>query len=109
MAVFGSYLDPQKERLGDIDIAIEVGRKEKDGDRYIEQTQALAAREAPRSYGWLQRLYYAEDKFLRDLRARHYAFSFCPWSDFEILKKEHGAKGRIIYQREKPSKRPPRK
>jgi predicted nucleotidyltransferase len=100
IAVFGSYLDPQKQKLGDIDVAIEIGRKEKDGERYVEQAQALADREAPRSYGWAQRFCFAGDKFIRGLRARHNAFSFHEWSDLEALEAKYGTKGRIIYQRE---------
>ncbi len=37
IAVFGSYLNPDIDRLGDLDLAITVVRRETDGDRYVDR------------------------------------------------------------------------
>jgi len=37
IAVFGSYLDPAAERLGDLDLAVFVVRRDTDGDRYVDK------------------------------------------------------------------------
>src|SRR5258708_31883736 len=35
IAAFGSYLDPDADRLGDLDIAVNIPRRETDGGRYV--------------------------------------------------------------------------
>jgi len=42
IAVFGSYLDPAADRLGDLDLAVTAVRRETDGDRYVDQVLAYA-------------------------------------------------------------------
>lgn len=37
LAVFGSYLDPSADRLGDVDIAATVARREADGQQHVEK------------------------------------------------------------------------
>jgi hypothetical protein len=50
MAVFGSYLDPTVDRLGDLDLAVSAVRRETNGDRYVDRVLAYA-RASGRRFG----------------------------------------------------------
>jgi hypothetical protein len=50
IAVFGSYLDPTIDRLGDLDLAVSTVRRETNGDRYVDRVLAYA-RASGRHFG----------------------------------------------------------
>src|ERR1022692_1526140 len=43
ITVFGSYLDPTVDRLGDLDLAVSTVRRETNGDRYVDRVLAYAS------------------------------------------------------------------
>jgi hypothetical protein len=51
ITVFGSYLDPDADRLGDLDIAVIAVRRETNGDRFVDQVSGcgLAWRRSTRA------------------------------------------------------------
>jgi hypothetical protein len=97
MAVFGSYLTG-KEKLGDIDIALELGPKERDPPTHWklaeEQIQA-----APRG-NMIERLYWPQSRVRNALRDRHKAFSFHEFTELEAMEKEFGTRSKLIYRNE---------
>jgi predicted nucleotidyltransferase len=64
IAVFGSYLDPKIDCLGDLDLAVIVVRRDTDGNRYVDKVLAYA-QESGRSFGvFIEQLLWP----LRELR-----------------------------------------
>jgi predicted nucleotidyltransferase len=64
ITVFGSYLDPDAHRLGDLDLAVTAVRRDTDGDRYVDSALSYAA-QSKRSFGtFVDRLFWP----LRELR-----------------------------------------
>ncbi|HEX9514804.1 MAG TPA: hypothetical protein VF940_01365 [Streptosporangiaceae bacterium] len=64
IAVFGSYLDPAIDRLGDLDLAVIVVRRDTDGNRYVDKVLAYG-QENGRSFGvFIEQLFWP----LRELR-----------------------------------------
>jgi predicted nucleotidyltransferase len=58
ITVFGSYLDPDADRLGDLDIAVIAVRRETNGDRFVDQVLAYA-RASGRNFGtFLEELHW---------------------------------------------------
>ena len=65
LAVFGSYLDPTAERLGDVDVAAWFSRRESDGQKYVAASLARA-RASGRNLRYIEQLMYGE----REVRSR---------------------------------------
>lgn len=64
ITVFGSYLDPTVDRLGDLDLAVSTVRRETNGDRYVDRVLAYA-RASGRHFGMFhEQLFWP----LRELR-----------------------------------------
>jgi len=93
LAVFGSYLT-DKSKLGDIDIAVELGPKERRTSLHWQLCEAQRA-EAPGHYGSIERLFWPERRVWKALRDRHSAFSFHEYGELEQLEKEQGTNFRI--------------
>lgn len=96
--LFGSYLT-SKEKLGDLDVAVLLYRKEPDDSTFRKLSQDQQA-EAPAGSLWLQQVYWCQEKVFRALRAGHKAFSFHDYSDLSNLKDEGPCESRVLYLRE---------
>ena len=97
LAIFGSYLTG-KEKLGDIDIAIEVGPKQRHPPTHWELVE-VQRQEAPRG-NMVERLFWPELKVRKALRERHAAFSFHDYDELERMEKEYGTVSKLIYRNE---------
>lgn len=82
VALFGSYLT-DKQKLGDIDVAIELGPKRREAPHaHWERCRKQSEVEGCTS-SFLDRLNWPKEKTLRALRGRNYAFSFHPFDDLD--------------------------
>jgi predicted nucleotidyltransferase len=97
LAVFGSYLT-SKEKLGDIDIAVELGPKERHPPTHWklveEQRQA-----APRG-SMIEQLYWPEHRVMTALRGRHPAFSLHTYDELERMEENFDTRSKLIYRNE---------
>jgi hypothetical protein len=64
IAVFGSYLDPTADRLGDLDLAVSTVRREANGDRYVNGVLAYARASGRRFDAFHEQLFWP----IRELR-----------------------------------------
>ncbi|MFI5304436.1 MAG: nucleotidyltransferase domain-containing protein [Nitrospiria bacterium] len=91
LVVFGSYLT-LKEKLGDIDVAIEIEPRWKTEEEYNRWLPEVCEK---KQLG-LARIYYPYQKILSTLRNRSKSLSFHPM--FEIVQQKYPHK--IIYERD---------
>ncbi len=96
VSVFGSYLT-DKEKLGDLDIAVEVGPKCRDRKKHDDLDDEQCAAEGRGNM--VDRVYWPQTKPLRALRGKNTAFSFTTYGDLERLI-EQGAAAKEIYRNE---------
>lgn len=75
IAVFGSYLDPAAGRLGDLDLAVSVVRRESNGDRYVEQVLAYAEASGRRFGVFIDQLFWPARELRVILKNRSSAIS----------------------------------
>src|SRR5262249_37500822 len=84
LAVFGSYVSSDKPKLGDIDIAVELGPKEKDSERFTE----LLVREENDAPAWanmFEKVCWPQTKVCRALRAGHSSISLHEYEELEKM------------------------
>jgi predicted nucleotidyltransferase len=75
IAVFGSYLDPGADRLGDLDLAVTAVRRETDGDRHVSQVLDYAEASG-RSFGtFVEQLFWPARELKMILKNRSPAIS----------------------------------
>lgn len=94
--VFGSYLG-NDEKLGDIDIAIEIVPKEADPNKQLKlgKARSTKARDNGRQFGnYLQELFWPQEEVLRYLKSRSRSISIHFTND-PVLK---NAEFRVIYE-----------
>jgi predicted nucleotidyltransferase len=75
IAVFGSYLDPTAVRLGDLDLAVSVVRRETNGDRYVQQVLAYAEASGRRFGVFTEQLFWPARELRMVLKNRSPAIS----------------------------------
>jgi hypothetical protein len=102
--VFGSYLD-DKDRLGDVDVAIHLVRREPDHDKHIEANSRRVSQEVQRGRSFsnfVDELYWWNREAMLFLRNRKRGLSLHEYeSARRILEaKQH----RVIFEREGTSK-----
>ena len=95
LAVFGSYLTG-KEKLGDIDIAVELGPKERHPPTHWKLAE-LQRQESPRG-GMLEMLDWPESKVRKALRGGHTAFSLHFYDELERMEEQFGTPSKLIYR-----------
>ena len=99
LIVFGSYLT-DKVKLGDLDIAIELGPKCK----RVHLHEELLCMEQERSVpvhiqrDLVARVFWPRWKVMRALLGRNYAISFHEYDEFKFLRKEGIASGKLLYR-----------
>jgi predicted nucleotidyltransferase len=75
VAVFGSYLDPAADRLGDLDLAVSTVRRQASGQRHVDRVLAYA-RASGRCFGTFEeRLFWPERELRMLLKNRSTAIS----------------------------------
>ena len=75
IVVFGSYLDPATERLGDLDLAVSTVRRDTDGERYVDKVLEYA-RTSGRSFSaFHDRLFWPARELQMILKNRSPAIS----------------------------------
>lgn len=68
--LFGSYLDESRTELSDLDLAVEVVRKEPDYEKFVEMNRAQVKRECRSFMSFLDESFYSYKKILKRLRNR---------------------------------------
>jgi predicted nucleotidyltransferase len=75
IVVFGSYLDPATEQLGDLDLAVSTVRRDTDGERYVDRVLEYA-RTSGRSFSaFHDRLFWPARELRMILKNRSSAIS----------------------------------
>lgn len=74
VAVFGSYLDPSVERLGDVDCAAWFSRRTDDGQQYIA-ANLERSRRSGRSLSYIEKLTFGDTEVRRLLKGRSHVIS----------------------------------
>lgn len=97
LEIFGSYLT-DKGKLGDIDIAVKLDFKNENEDLTTRAKKLIEqSRDAPSSFqGWAS-AFWASEKVMRALKARHTSFSFHSTEELDQMKEDNQAIGRQIY------------
>ena len=62
--MFGSYLQPDIDNLGDLDLAVSIVRRETDGQRHVDQVLAYA-RASGRTFGVYHEMLFWPERELR--------------------------------------------
>lgn len=70
IAVFGSYLDPEADRLGDLDLAVTVVRRETDGQRYVDDVLDYARASGRRFGVFIEQLMWPARELMLILKNR---------------------------------------
>ena len=97
LVIFGSYLTG-KEKLGDIDIAVELGPKERHPPAHWKLVEEQ--RQAAPLGNMLEQLDWPEQKVRKALRDRHTAFSIHTYDELERMEQEFGTPSKTIYRNE---------
>lgn len=75
IAVFGSFLDPAVDRLGDLDLAVSAVRRETNGDRHVDQVLAYARASGRRFDAFHEQLFWPARELRMILKNRSPAIS----------------------------------
>lgn len=75
ITVFGSYLDPETDRLGDLDLAVTVVRRETDGERWVDRAQEYASASGRRFGMYVEHLMWPSRELMLILKNRSSAIS----------------------------------
>jgi predicted nucleotidyltransferase len=94
LRVFGSYIDPKRHNLGDIDLAVKlVPRGGRSQSEAVDLSMARAAASGRQFSNFAQELCYAEHEVIRRLRARKPHLSIHPVDDLKKI----GARSLVIF------------
>lgn len=99
IAVFGSYLT-DKEKLGDVDIAVLLERRE--GyvrDDYRENALECIRIHNKNVYDFYEQLYFPEKIARQTLRNRSKSLSIHDYDELERMIEEWGTEHKVIYER----------
>jgi predicted nucleotidyltransferase len=75
IAIFGSYLDPAVDRLGDLDLAVSAVRRETSGDRHVDKVLAYARASGRRFDAFHEQLFWPARELRMILKNRSPAIS----------------------------------
>jgi predicted nucleotidyltransferase len=91
--IFGSYIE-SRDDLGDIDLAIEIRPKLREGVDWIDQLLARASKSNKRFRSYLDRLTYAYREVLQALKAKCPYLTFHPMDDLQQI----GAPSQVLFK-----------
>ena len=89
IVVFGSYLK-ENDRLGDLDVAIELSPRIHDADERTKAHLRYARESGRRFSNFTDEPYWAEAEVYQVLKARRRTVSFQPWYAFLRMEEETG-------------------
>jgi predicted nucleotidyltransferase len=96
VVVFGSYLN-HGERLGDVDVAIELSSRIEDPNQRAE-AHLRYAEESGRQFGnFTDQLYWAEAEIYQVLKARRRTISIQPWHSFIGMEKRTDFRYKVLF------------
>ena len=95
VVVFGSYLNGN-ERLGDLDVAVEVFPRIKDPDERTKAHLRYARDSGRRFSNYTEGLYRAEAEIYQVLKARRRTLSIQPWYAFLRMEKKKDFQYKVI-------------
>ncbi len=75
ISVFGSYLDPDMDRLGDLDLAVTVVRRDTDGERHVDRVLEYARASGRRFDVFIEQLFWPSRELMMILKNRSTAIS----------------------------------
>jgi hypothetical protein len=75
ITIFGSYLDPNVERLGDLDLAVSVVRRDAEGVRHVDNVLAYARASGRRFSTFHEQLFWPRRELFMILKNRSPAIS----------------------------------
>ena len=75
ISVFGSYLDPDMDRLGDLDLAVTVVRRETHGERHVDRVLEYARASGRRFGVFIEQLFWPSRELMMILKNRSPAIS----------------------------------
>ena len=96
VVVFGSYLNGG-ERLGDVDVAIEVSSRIEDPNQRPEAHLRYARRSGRQFGNFTEELYWAEAEIYQVLKARRRTISIQPWYSFIGMKKRTDFQYKVLF------------
>jgi predicted nucleotidyltransferase len=73
--VFGSYLDPDMDRLGDLDLSVTAVRRETDGERHVDRVLEYARASDRRFGAFIEQLFWPSRELIMILKNRSPAIS----------------------------------
>ena len=86
MAVFGSYLDSNKDRLGDLDIFVEINCK---WDNLVEMQRYFHDHPSNKARTILQRIAYGKEIFLRHMKNQSTAITLHDMADRQMMQESN--------------------
>jgi predicted nucleotidyltransferase len=105
VVVFGSYLRPEVDRLGDVDIAVELQPKEPDPAKRREATNRRLAETGHRVQSFLQREFWWRGEVLHFLKARSRAISLHDYGfEKELIDAEPH---KVVFSTREPTQKKP--
>jgi predicted nucleotidyltransferase len=95
VVVFGSYLS-SNERLGDLDVAIELSPRIADPDERTDAYLQYAQDSGRHFSNFTEVLYWAEAEIYLVLKARRRTLSIQPWYSFLRMEKKNGFQYKVV-------------
>jgi predicted nucleotidyltransferase len=95
IVVFGSYLNGT-DRLGDIDVAVELSVRIADPDERVKANLAYARGSGRQFRNYVEELYWAEAEIYQLLKARRRTISIQPWYSFVGMEKDPNFKYKVM-------------
>lgn len=96
VVVFGSYLN-HGERLGDVDVAIEVSSRIEDPNQRPEAHLRYAWESGRQFRNFTEELFWAETEIYQVLKARRRTISIQPWHSFIGMKKRSDFQYKVLF------------
>ncbi len=75
ISVFGSYLDPDMDRLGDLDLAVTAVRRETDGEKHVDRVLEYEGASGRRFGVFIEQLFWPSRELIMILKNRSPAIS----------------------------------
>ena len=94
LTVFGSYLT-DKEKLGDLDVAVELLPKH-NAEKHSKLIKQQSINEA--TGDWWEQSVWSRRKVHRALKRQNHAFSLHDYANFVLMVEQGGAVGREFYR-----------
>lgn len=95
VVLFGSYVNGN-ERLGDLDVAVELSPRVEDPGKWATAHLRYAQDSGRRFSNFTDALYWAQAEIYQVLKARRRTLSIQPWYSFLGMEKKDGFQYRVV-------------